>query len=457
MSILKKPLYKEQDAYGRLGFYGVILVIYLVTITISFILFSEQLKAKKEEVIREYYEIILNHSIIKLTKIIRQNFSVKENDDAVVKIKKSDIVVCRDKECKKSNLFEFSSIIDKYIPEYIHYRIDINRYLLHRNTKADHYQLEKNYHIDGHNQLSIFVTLDSKFEKNLEGQISKTFVINSISLTLVLLVFIVMYRLYTRRVNGYYFQYYGGLYNRNIEVMNKNYENEISNKERKLMQKIWNLEYRNKRDQELNRVFSKKANKLALAIHDQENNNNDKEDYLRCSSCSIILYQKNNKNEEINTAAIISDFSDRFSDSEDNIKIKLSSQEQVVKFSSKEFLYQIIYSTINCILFTLKEQLSAEEYWINCSISKDSKGLASLTFYYNGLPIRNEKDLMKLSNAFLQTNANPFCIGVNQIFHVLKQDNFKCLVGNDNLNYIKFSKKIPIKNEECNNIIKFKK
>ena len=338
----------------------------------------------------------------------------------------------------------------------MNYRIDINKHLLHRNIKKHNYQIEKSHHIDEYNQVSIFISLDSQFEDSLKTQELKPFLVNFIFLTIALMTLIILHRFYTTKANNHYFNYYNKLYQESTKAQRAAYKKEISDKEKELMSKIWSIEYKNQRDQEINCLFSKKANEMALAIHNGERENKFKKEES-CSLCSIALYQKNKKNEEINTSKIISDFFDRFSNSEENISVEISAEDQFVEFSSKEFLYQIIYSTINCIIFALKEQLGSEKYIIKCSILKDSSGEANLIFFYNGLPIRNEKDLMKLSNTFLQTNANPFCIGVSHMFYILKQESFRCLVGNDKLNYIKFIRREQIDHKEENNIIRFRK
>ena len=68
-----------------------------------------------------------------------------------------------------------------------------------------------------------------------------------------------------------------------------------------------------------------------------------------------------------------------------------------------------------------------------------------------------EKDLIKFSSQFLANNANPFCVGINQIFHILKKDNFECIVEHDNLNYVKIVEKLETQNkEEEDNIIQFR-
>jgi hypothetical protein len=222
------------------------------------------------------------------------------------------------------------------------------------------------------------------------------------------------------------------------------------------MKKIWNLEYSKDRDSEFNRVFSQKANQLAMLLQEEEYSS-EHYDHARASHCTIILYQKNIEKIQITTKAIVEKFTDRFSNSEENISINISSSCHKVTFFSSEFLYQIIYSIINCIIFMLKDQANSAKYNISFDISNNN-GKLNLLCSYDGLIIDNEPDLLTHSNRFLKNNANPFCVGINQIFHILKKDNFECIVGRNSLNFIKISdmKINQVKNKENNNIIQFK-
>ena len=105
----------------------------------------------------------------------------------------------------------------------------------------------------------------------------------------------------------------------------------------------------------------------------------------------------------------------------------------------------------------LKDQANSAKYNISFDISNNN-GKLNLLCSYDGLIIDNERDLLTHSNRFLKNNANPFCVGINQIFHILKKDNFECIVGRNSLNFIKISdmKINQVKNKENNNIIQFK-
>ena len=48
-------------------------------------------------------------------------------DKAIINIDKTDIRSCYEDKCAKANLFEFTSIIDKYVSDFIDYKIEINK------------------------------------------------------------------------------------------------------------------------------------------------------------------------------------------------------------------------------------------------------------------------------------------------------------------------------------------
>lgn len=450
MVIFKQPLY-------WLGLYAIAFIICLSLIFASYTYYINQLSVKTNEILQENYQVILNHSLIKFKEILNKLPSDSSGKSTTIKIEKSDIITCYSEKCKKRNLFEFSSVLDKYIPDHVYYRIDVNKQLLHRNHRLEHYQLEKNYHINDNNQLSIFISINPKYLHKIHKQVVQPFVVTVIASTCLFILFIISTRLLIRYFNDFYFVYYKKLFNSKLEQVKESHKNEMFIKESRLMKKIWNLEYSKDKDGEFNRLFSQKANQLALLLQDKEYTAAH-QDQVKTSHCSIILYQKNTDKSYITTQTIVEKFSDRFSNSEENISVNISSSCQKIAFSSKEFLYQVMYSIINCIIFMLKDQDGSAKYDISFDISKtDSK--VCLLCRYNGLPIDSEEEFTKFSNYFLKNNANPFCVSIKQIFFILKKDGFECVVGHDNLNFIKISESQvgKVETKEENNIIKFRK
>lgn len=166
MVIFKQPLY-------WLGLYVIAFIICLSLIFASYTYYINQLSVKTNEILQENYQIILNHSLIKFKEILNKLPSDCSGKNTTIKIEKSDIIICYREKCKKRNLFEFSSVLDKYIPDHIFYRIDVNKQLLHRNHRLEYYQLEKNYHFNDNNQLSIFISINSKYLHKIHNQMDR--------------------------------------------------------------------------------------------------------------------------------------------------------------------------------------------------------------------------------------------------------------------------------------------
>ena len=160
MSIPRLPTHGRKIVYSKRSAL-LIIAVYLGAIFFSLIFFNNHIRTKGDKILEEYYAMIFNHSIIKLRELIRRSPYFEKRGNTVLKIDKSDILVCSGERCTKNNLFEFSSVIEKYIPEYVNYRIDVNKHLLHRNIKKHNYRIEKSQYIDEHNQISVFISLDS--------------------------------------------------------------------------------------------------------------------------------------------------------------------------------------------------------------------------------------------------------------------------------------------------------
>ena len=442
------------ESYRALAIQLGAFVIYFSVIIISYTCYDKEFKNRKNEIFSQYYEIIFNHSLIKLSYLLQKLPLDQSGKNTVISVDKSDILGCFKQQCIKSNLFEFTSTIDKYIPNFIYYRIDLNKQVLHRNVRIDDYELEKTYHINNYNQLSISLSADLRYLNTIKKQTIKPFLITIILSTFLLILFILSNKLLNKYIKKFYFSYYNNHYDLKLEKVKEDYQNELIIRENALMKKIWNLEYSKEKDTELNYLFSQEANQLAILMQGAESFSNRSIDNYKNSLCSVILYYNQRKQEIVKTKNLIEIFSNRFANSEDNISILITSSEQDIKFASKEALYQIIYSIINYIIFILKEQSCTIKYNLKFSIlNKQSK--LCLFFEYDGITINNEEDILKLSNKFLKKNVNPFLLSLNQIFHILKIDNFNCKVGHSNLNFIEITKNTPAKNlnKVTNNII----
>jgi len=381
---LKNNTYYSINRSNELKFHVLAFLIFLSSVTISYVYYKKDFASKKQAILQDNSQIIFNHSFIKFDNMISELPFNHNKKETTIKVKNSDIIVCNKKQCLKKNLFEFSSVLDQYISDYVYYRIDVNKQLVNTNVRVDSYQLERHFPINNYNQLSIYIALDPKYLNKLQQQSAQPFLITIVLSTLCLVLFLISNNQANKIFYSYYSQYFKKAFDSKLKIIIEDYENKILSRENALMKKIWSLEYNKDRDKEFNRFFSQKANQLALFMQEAGNLSPEKYENAKQSPCSIILYNEAAEKEQINAQDLIIDFSERFIDSEDNITITIAHTTEAIEFSSKEFLYQIIYSIINCIIFILKEQQPpTNKHSLSFDISLD-KGKLCLSFYYNG-------------------------------------------------------------------------
>ena len=195
--------------------------------------------------------------------------------------------------------------------------------------------------------------------------------------------------------------------------------------------KVFITYFNKQKDLEINCLFAQEANRVALSVvHSSDQVDVIKDRKLKIYGdklpCSIVLFQDNHI-EEINTSKLIDLFTDRFNKENDNISVVISSEIQIVRFTSQAALYQVIYSMINYLIFLLHKQSVTVKHNIKLTISSIEQRI-QLRWEYDGLPIVEEKELFKLSNHFFQTHANPFLLNLHQIFSILRMYGFDCKV-----------------------------
>jgi len=436
----------------------IVVIMYCCIIIISFYYCNRQVEERKSEILKEYYAIILNHSLIKIDSLLQQLPLDQKGLNTNISIDKTDIQNCYKKQCIKCNIFEFSSTIDKCIPHFIFYKVEINKQLLYSNYKISDYELEKIFYINDYNQLAISLSIDVDHWNKIKIKIIRSHLFTIISSTIFLLLFIVSNKLLNKYIKRFYFLYYKNHYNLDIKKITTDYQHELKNKEDLLMKKIWDLEYSYEKEAELNCLFSQEVHKISVnmknTIYINFSNQN------RFSHYTIPLYWGNEKLENINIKNLIEIFSGIFSKSTDNISFVITGSEQTVDFISRVALYQIIYSIISYIIFILKEQSYTFQYSIRMNIA--SKKSIRLLIEYDGVQLNNEEDVRRFSNKFFKKRGNPFLLSINQVFSILRADKFNCTLGHNGRNFIEISKiicttsftktksnimKFPIKNE----------
>ena len=430
---------KEDKHYSTIILQWMLCFVYCCAILLFYQYYSTQLKNRKNEVLNDYYKIVLYNSVARLERVI-QKFPLKQRDDVVVNIDDTNIQTCYKTQCIKSDLFDVASTIDQFIPSYINYKIEVNKRLLYYNNKIQNYCFEKSYHINKYNQILVGLSFNPEYLNSIRNQVYMPFGVIVIFLTFVLTSVILAVRSIDKTNKKFYSSYYKDLYDMELQKTEENFKLLLLEKENSLMKKIWNLEYKEEKDIELNHLFAQEINKLAMITQKADGLNSADALSKKILPCSLILYFLDNKQEKIRIKDLVEIFSKRFIKSEENISFNFMSNEGSINFASRASLYQIIYSILIYISFILKEQSSNLMHSIKLDIMNKQEGLC-LLFKFNGNLIQNEDELFTYSTGFFKKHINPFLLCIDQIFFVLREDGYECSIGRNKTNFIKIVKK----------------
>lgn len=282
--------------------------------------FTDKITEEKFRILQEYYEKIAEISSNKITSQMHKVGNNTQNEEVLFKINISDLEICGDK-CINYSVFRLRAIIDSYVPNFIYYKIMLNRNFLYSNAKIENYQLEKSHHLNSSTQLDISVSIEPFFWDKMEKSIRKPFwIISLVSIINILLFFFIFQKLF-KFLGKEYDGYFKDKYNKELEV-NKAY----------FMNKIWSSNFNRQKDLEINCIFASEANKIALSTVDVSGHNdietpkdsmlNDFDDML---PCSIVLYQ-NDKIEEFSIKDLTELFTSRFAQENENISVSIISK-----------------------------------------------------------------------------------------------------------------------------------
>lgn len=435
-----------------------IVVIYGICIMLLYQSYQDKAEIEKVQILQDYYNKIVKVSTDKINSLTGQLLSNLQSQNISINTNATNIEICSDK-CINYNLFRFGALIDQYIPEFIYYKIELNKKFLYSNIKIQNYQIEKIYHLNDYNQFSISLAIDKLYWSKVEAEIKKPlWIITLFALANILLLYILS-KISFKSFNKEYTLYYQNKYKEELDQLKFNHGEELKVCKDSLMNKIWNINFNKQKDLEINCLLALEANKIALI--DKDSNDQEtmiKDCRLKNSSdkvpCSIILYQED-KIEEINVAQLIDLFNDRFNQEDENISVQITSRTKEVYFASKASLYQIIYSLISYLIFIINKQSPTAKHNIRLVIDNIER-VIRLRFEYDGFPIIEEKELLKMSNYFFKTHANPFLLNINQVFNILRINGFDCDISYDQFNIIDISQAKQKNNQQItaeNNVI----
>lgn len=416
-----------------------ILMIYIIIIIFLYRYYNSKIEIEKTQILQNHYEKIVAVSLNKINSLALQAQCSLEDNNTSIRINNSDIQVCCNRACKNYRVFRFGSLLDQYIPDFIYYKIEINKKFVYANTRIQQYQIDKTYHLNESNHLNVSLDINNIFWHQREVDIREPlWLIITITSTTFLLLFF-LNKTIIKNFNKGYNLYYQDIYQVKLEKIEMNYQHEIENCKEKLMNKIWNLDFYKQKDLEINCLFAQAANQIAYS---GDTNSEQKtmlkdfrfKNYGNKVPCSILLYQ-NNGIEEINVTKFTEMFTARFGQEDDNISLIISSGERIIRFVSQAALYQIIYSLISYLFFLLRKQTPTVKYHIALVVKNIGNRLL-LKFEYNGFSVKDETELLRMEDSFFKIHANPFILNLSQVFNVLRSNGFNCIINYDQFNII---------------------
>lgn len=370
-------------------------------------------KRVKNELLNTNSSKLRKLTIEELANVYHQLATTTDNNEVRSIISNYTIDACYKEKCKSFNLLKFGSILDRIIPEYIFYKIKLNESLIYSNTKLPSYEIENSHLLNEQTILTIGLSISEVFWQKKQLEIRKPYK----NIFIASLVFIAL--------NGMLFKYLLRFYGTKIYQY---YKKVFSSQEEVLLNKIWSQEYKRKKELELNYLFIKKANKLILSNEEMTGS----ESSILNLPCNISLYQKDHS-EKVSIIELKCFFSEIFN-LEKNISISLVSQNDTIDFQSKELLYQILHSIFNYIVFCFEKTKNLE----NTAEVKCYIGQESLKFECKGFSILQGDEGNIQTNQFFKNHANVFILSLEQIFSILEQLKFKCMIKNgDEISLIK--------------------
>ncbi|HJD57182.1 hypothetical protein [Candidatus Tisiphia endosymbiont of Ptychoptera albimana] len=420
--------------------FTLIFVFYITIIISLYKCYNNKVKMEKAQVLQTQYNKIVEVSMHKLTSLSHRLSSSIEESNISINSNSSEIEICNEAlVCTNCSFFRFGELLNRNIPEFIHYKIELNKTFIYSNLKVQNYQIETTYHINDSHQLNISLAINSVYWHKVVTDIKRPFWLLTAFITANMVLLYVLLKISFSNFNKSYALHYQDKHFAELEQLKLNHQQELKDCETFLMKKIWNNDFNKQKDLEINCLFAQEANQISLLDNNSDNQEDMLKDYrLRNFGdkvpCSITLYQEN-KIEEIDTTKLVDLFIDRFNQEDENISFKISSKAKILYFSSNAALYQIIYSVVSYLFFLLKNQPFITKHNIKLTIDSIKQKVV-LHFEYDGYPIMTAQELLKTSNNFFKTHANPFLLNLSQVFNLLQTNGYNYQVSHNQSNVI---------------------
>ncbi|MCC8371305.1 MAG: hypothetical protein LN568_00830 [Rickettsia endosymbiont of Pseudomimeciton antennatum] len=420
--------------------FTLIFIVYSTIIISLYQYYNDKVEVEKAQVLQTYYNKIVEVSMKKLSSSAHYLSSNIHENNISINNNSSEIEICNEElKCRYCNIFHLGELLNQNIPEFICYKIELDKNFLYLNIKIQNYQMDKIYHINDSHQLNISLAINSVYWHKVATDIKRPFWILTAFITANMALLYVLLKISFSSFNKSYALHYQDEHAAELEQLKFDHQRELKNCETSLMKKIWNNDFNKQKDLEINCLFAQEANQISLL----DNNSNNQEDMIKDYRlknfgdkvpCSIVLCQEN-KIEEIDTTKLVDLFIDRFSQEDENISFEISSKAKILHFASNAALYQIIYSVVSYLFFLLKKQPFITKHNIKLTIDSIKQKMV-LHFEYNGYPIMTAQELLKTSNSFFKTHANPFLLNLNQVFNILQVNGYNYKISHNQSNVI---------------------
>ena len=193
----------------------------------------------------------------------------------------------------------------------------------------------------------------------------------------------------------------------------------------------------------VHQIYEAKVHKLQLRILEDKKINMfftnlaaqnlpiDKNIALEESICFINLSETISNDSVISINDLSALFKTYFNTHSEHISFEIESDTEIFNFKNKPLLYQVIYSITSYIIF-LSIDSKIDQQKIIIIIKNDDSDNASISFEFNGFPIRNKEELVRLSNGYFETHANLFNLNVYDIITTLNKCGFSLSVSHKN-------------------------
>lgn len=428
-----------------------ILIILIITFFLIFMYLYKDCSLNAE---RESNQILQNQ-YTKIVEIIDRKLSslgaeLNQNihdRNVLIKPNVNHLEICTNtNNCINYSISRFGALLNRYIPEYIYYKIDINNQFVYTNTKFSKASLKKAYHINNNSQFNISLAINPDYLLHIENSIKRPFWILIILVLLIIVIFIVINHLISKKLSRFSSNFYNQKYSKELELIKLSYQQEIKNNIGILKKKIWENEFKYQKDLEINNIFAKKIKEISLInnlseiIEEKHTTDSLLIPHLNITPCSMVVYQNGNIEKDINVERLMELFVSRFKE-ESNTIVSITSEIAEVNFSSTAALYQIIYSLLKYLIFILDNQLETTKQNIKLYIN-NVNNMVSLKFEYDGVCHESKIDFLKRENYFFKTHSNPFILNPSQIFSLLERDEFETEISYASYNIIEIKKSI---------------